>query len=136
MPIRFRTIHMALIVAAAALVSANSASASCRFSTTIIVDGPSKTKLPTGSRLKLSIYDANLADAPITMSEVVSMNIRLSADRFPVRVPVNVKSSKRCPNMPAVSASIERRGQLLFTNDTVTTVTPGKSATVTLIKVN
>lgn len=126
-------------VAALAFLSVAAATpawSACRFNTTVVVEGPSKARLPAGSQLSLTIFDGNLADAPMSMTAVATVEKRVSGQRFPLRVPVTVRSDKKCPVWPSLSARIEQRGKLAFLNDTQTRVQPSTHTIVKLIAVS
>lgn len=134
-----RPVTSKLAVAALAIVSVAAVTpawSACRFNTTIIVEGPSKARLPAESQLSLTIFDGNLADAPMSMTAVATVEKRVSGQRFPLRIPVSVRSDKKCPVWPSLSARIDQRGKLAFLNDTQTRVHKGKRTTVKLIAVS
>lgn len=110
---------------AAGLIAGSPALAACRFDTTVVVQGPPATRLPAGSRLHLTIFDGNLADAPMSMTAVAAVNRLVAGRRFPIVVPIRVRSDKRCPVQPALSAQIKVGDRLVFFNDTRTEARPG-----------
>ncbi|MGL4287650.1 MAG: hypothetical protein ACRCVA_14990 [Phreatobacter sp.] len=115
---------MAVVLTAGTLVG-TPALAACRFNTTVIVQGPPATRLPAGSRLALTIFDGNLADAPMSMTAVAAISRPVAGRRFPIVVPIRVRSDKRCPIQPSLSAQIKVGERLVFFNDTRTEARPG-----------
>lgn len=120
------------VVLAAGLFGGSPALAACRFDTTVVVQGPPAARMPAGSRLHLTIFDGNLADAPMSMTAVAAVSRPVTGRRFPIVVPIRVRSDKRCPIQPSLSAQVKVGDRLVFFNDTRTEVRPGGRSPVQL----
>ncbi|WP_410211233.1 YbaY family lipoprotein [Aquirhabdus sp.] len=103
----------------------------CRLQVSGIVQGPKSVKIPAGSVLELSLYDAGIADAPASITTAASIK-RSVRGKFPIRFKIE---SQRCMHMPAVSASIRKDSRLLFINDTTITAESRKKVLLPVILV-
>jgi uncharacterized lipoprotein YbaY len=108
------------------------AEAACRFNSWVRVEGPARTRLPPAARLELTIFDGNLADAPMAMSTVGALTVPVGGRRFPIVQRMRVRSERRCPVQPTLSARIKAGERLIFINDVRTEAVPGGRTEVRL----
>ncbi|ADV65940.1 YbaY family lipoprotein [Deinococcus maricopensis] len=97
------------------------------------VTAPSGAVFPAGATVTVEVRDVSLQDAPSTLIGQVRIT---DARAFPVKFRVPFDPARiQARNTYAVSARVERDGQLLFISDTRTDVLTGGAGTTADVNV-